>query len=551
MTVFDMTAINSMYIIPGSTQYTLQVGIYTTIDLDTLDRVSLNSIQKDLGYFISSTDDSGLRTYLANKTISGEIDAESIQDLMAATLTNSVYDDEANTILVGGSGGSGGLTETQVNSLIEDALQDFTPSGGGGFSFGGDWDASGTISQTDVTHFEYFSHCEMIDETLTLSASIGVATVSHISQTTNATQKVRFTWPSTPTFFIGLTKSTAAMTNEEDLSSAFSGTQNGLMVLAAMGGSPILMYKYGEQNSPAQSAPPNSVSVGDIVEITLMMDVNGLSFVNVTENTSLGHYDLGNLNTHEGFLSFVVFTYGNIDIDFSSVTPLQIDTFEFNYPADITKTYHVATANDVSIIKNKLLKVNDFVDFITNEDDEVIDVVVSRLVSDSNISNTISTALNDPNSSLSNLVKSLGGTAGLDEVEYALNAATSNNPSNLTTSLDNFLAYLLNNNQSLFYEALRTMVQDTVHDYIQVDTQANGIIYDAIAQYVEDSTTGIGHATIQTAIENYIQNYADGIGVGANGQIHWTVQEAAQFVISNEIQSGGIIDTAIQAAINP
>jgi len=104
MTVFNMTAINSMYIIPGSTQYTLQVGIYTAIDLDTLDRVSLNSIQKDLGYFISSTDDSGLRTYLANKTISGEIGAESIQDLIAATLLNSVYDDEANTILVGGSG---------------------------------------------------------------------------------------------------------------------------------------------------------------------------------------------------------------------------------------------------------------------------------------------------------------------------------------------------------------------------------------------------------------------------------------------------------------
>ena len=69
MTVFNMTAINSMYIIPGSTQYTLQVGIYTAVDLDTLDRVSLNSIQKDLGYFISSTNNSGLRTYLANKTI--------------------------------------------------------------------------------------------------------------------------------------------------------------------------------------------------------------------------------------------------------------------------------------------------------------------------------------------------------------------------------------------------------------------------------------------------------------------------------------------------
>ena len=173
-------------------------------------------------------------------------------------------------------------------------------------------------------------------------------------------------------------------------------------------------------------------------------------------------------------------------------------------------------------------------------------------MSDSNIRDTISTALNDHNSSLSSLVINLGGEAGLDYVESALNEAINDSPSDLTTSLDNFLAYLLANNASLFHEAFQTQVQAAVDSYIQDNVQIGGTIYEAIAQYVSDSTTGVaGHSTIQTAIENHIQNYADGIGVGGNGQIHGTVQEASQFVISNEIQSGGIIDTAIQAAINP
>jgi len=233
-------------------------------------------------------------------------------------------------------------------------------------------------------------------------------------------------------------------------------------------------------------------------------------------------------------------------------TPIDTQAiFNFDYPEDLTKTYRVSAANANSVINGKLLKAADFVDFITNEDDEVVDVVVSRLVSDSNIRDTISTELDNPNSSLSDSVRYLGGEAGLVEVEYALNGAVNNNPSDLTASLDNFLSYLLGYNQSSFYEALRTYVQDAVHNYIQDDLQNNGIIYSAIEQYVSDSTAGIGQGTIQTAIENNIENYANVIGVGNDGQPYLDVMEAAQAAISNEIQSGGIIDTAIQAAINP
>ena len=232
-------------------------------------------------------------------------------------------------------------------------------------------------------------------------------------------------------------------------------------------------------------------------------------------------------------------------IDTGEIAPI----FNFDYPNDLTKTYRVSAANAHSVVNGKLLKVNDFVDFITNEDDEVVDVVVSRLVSDSNIRDTISTALNDPNSSLSSLVMNLGG---VDAVVSSLDEAINDNPSDLTTSLDNFLAYQLVNNASLFYEAFQTLVQDAVYAYIQNAVQVNGDIYTAIEQYVSDSTTGVnGHAAIQTAIEENLNNYADGIGVGANGQLYPDVMEAALAAISNEIQSGGIIDTAIQTAINP
>ena len=203
------------------------------------------------------------------------------------------------------------------------------------------------------------------------------------------------------------------------------------------------------------------------------------------------------------------------------------------------------------MINGKLLKVNDFVDFISNEDDEVVDVVVSRLVSDRNIRNTISTTLNDPNSSLSSLVMNLGGVGGVDAVVSALGDAVNDSPSNLTTNLDSFLAYLLNHNTSLFYSTFQTLVQDAVYAYIQNAVQVNGDIYTAIEQYVSESATGnIYPAFIQTAIDNSIDNYANSIGVGNSG-LYLDVMGAAQATIQNELEPGGNIYAAIQTAINP
>lgn len=291
-----------------------------------------------------------------------------------------------------------------------------------------------------------------------------------------------------------------------------------------------------------------TINAGDVIRVEYRSDIDSVCFYNETDGGKLlrnfdHHLQADNVSpVHLTVFADNVGT--TLSFDFADDYPIYQSVFNLDYPEDLTKTYRVSAANADSVINSKLLKAADFVDFITNEDDEVVDVVVSRLVSDSNIRDTISTTLNDHNSSLSSLVRDLGGEAGLDAVVAAFVAAVYDTPSDLTNQLDNFLAYILNNSSSLLYQALQTFITNECN---------NGrIIYEAIAQYVSDSTTGVaGHTTIQTAIENSIQLYADGIGVGASGQIHGTVQEAAQAVISNEIQSGGIIDTAIQTAINP
>jgi len=413
--------------------------------------------------------------------------------------------------------------------------------GNGGFVYGGELDAT-PVSTANIAVFDALTNCTIVNNVFT---PVGYATAcaTNIAQAVDTKAQLRFTWPATDEntqLIVGLWTPTS-ITNMGELSETASAE---LVAISCVSG--ILMQTYKElNNSPSSTSLPNEVATGDSILITLEYGTNILSFVNETQNLGLISCDLGNFPSFAESRS--LFIFGNTPVSFDIANtdyPAMQAAYEVQAPENSDgKTYLVTGANENSIINGKLLKAGDFVTFFANG----TDCVVSRLVSDGNIRDTISATLNDPTSSVYTQTQSLGGTAGLDSVVSALYAATSDNLSDLTTSLDNFLAYLLANNASLFYEALRIYVQNAVYAYIEY----NGDIYNAIAQYVSDSTTGMGHSTIKTAIENYIQNYADGIGVGANGQDHLTVQEAAQSVISNEIQSGGIIDTAIQAAINP
>lgn len=462
--------------------------------------------------------------------------------------------DETKFNVVSGSGGSGGLTESQVNTLIDTKLTDFTPSGGGGFSFGGDWDAT-PIDTVEIASFDVLQNATISGNALTqITANVDFgATVTNLSHSANVgtLHEFRVTVPDTSgggLFFVGIHNS-----RTEGVSIILTDTTATVRGVVIQSGINVSFIRNADYLS--QPILPHSVEAGDILKVGYRTDTSAVYIYNETQ----GNVQLMGESAISGFsgglenLTVYSLVAGpSLSFDFADDYPLYQAIFNLDYPEDLTKTYRVSAANAHSVVNGKLLKVNDFVDFITNEDDEVVDVVVSRLVSDRNIRDTISTALNDPSSSVYYLVRDLGGTAGYDAVVSGLYAALNDdNPTDLKTSLDNFLAYLLGYNASLFYDTFQAQVQGAVDAYIQDDMQNSGTIYNAIAQYVEDSTTGVaGHATIQSAMEYYIENYANSIGVGSSGQSYLDVMAAAQAAILNEIQSGGIIDTAIQTAIN-
>lgn len=503
--------------------------IYTPVDMDMLDSAGLYSVQRDLDVLIVSDNNTALRQYLSKKTLQGAVSAESIQDLMAATLINSVYDDEANTILVGGSGGNGG------------------------FAYGGDWDATSSET-TEIATFNVPDNSIVSSNQLAvISGGVGFgATVTNLSHTANTgtLHYFRVTVPDTSgggLFFVGIHNS-----GMEGVYSALSDTTATVRGVAIQAGNTFSFSR--DADNVSNDPLPYPVEAGDVLKVGYRSDISAVYIYNETQSNIqlIGGNFISGFGGLEHLSVFCNGAGSSLSFNFADDYPIYQSVFNLNYPEDLTKTYRVSAANANSALNSKLLKAADFVDFITNEDDEVVDVVVSRLVSDSNIRDTISTALNDTTSSVYTQTQSLGGTAGLDSVVSALNEATNDNPSNLTTSLDNFLVYLLANEPSLFYEAFQTQVQAAVDSYIQDNVQIGGTIYEAIAQYVSDSTTGVaGHTIIQSAIEASLDNYANAIGVGNNGQLYLDVVEAAQATISNEIQSGGIIDTAIQAAINP
>lgn len=377
-------------------------------------------------------------------------------------------------------------TDTHKSNDNFDIAKFSTPSeggggAGGGFSFGGDWDATDTVEIASIPSFDVLHNATISGNVLTriIPGDAFGATATNLSHTANTgtLHEFRVTVPnilSGGVFFVGIHNSKL----KENVYSAINdttATMRGVKVQPTMTHSVINNVGY-----PTYSILPHSVEAGDILKVCYRSDTSAVYIYNETQGNVqlIGESAISGFS--DGLENLTVYSSvagtSQLSFDFADDYPIYQAIFNLVYPEDLTKTYRVSAANANSVINGKLLKAADFVDFITNEDDEVVDVVVSRLVSDGNIRDTISTALNDLNSSLSDSVRYLGGEAGLVEVEYALNGAVNNNPSDLTTSLDNFLAYLLNNDQSLFYEALRTYVQDAVYNYIQDDVQNSGII---------------------------------------------------------------------------
>lgn len=233
------------------------------------------------------------------------------------------------------------------------------------------------------------------------------------------------------------------------------------------------------------------------------------------------------------------------------------------------KVYEIVGANGVYL--GNELNQGDFVEFADNLQKLI---VISKPKTTTQIEQIAQEKiLVDLQSNTSDIYTGVSGIATIGVID-TVNSAITNNQSDTYSfvkqaSVDAF-AIEMANNMSTTYSSVYGTATQAITDEIQTDCT----IYNAIAQYVSDSTTGAaGHTIIQSAIEASLDNYANAIGVGNNGQPYLNVIEAAQAAISNEvqiggiieteiqtvaqsaisyeIQSGGTIDTAIQAAINP
>ncbi|MBL0229474.1 MAG: hypothetical protein IPP76_01250 [Moraxellaceae bacterium] len=179
--------------------------------------------------------------------------------------------------------------------------------------------------------------------------------------------------------------------------------------------------------------------------------------------------------------------------------------------------------HDPILVYSKYLPIPFFLSML--ESDSSSNTNTEQLLTSQQIKTLILTELENATSEISNAVKTLAVESSTDE---------------------------LNNLESQLYIAVTDAVKNStiVENAITESLEEGYTLYEGIATYVTDSCSGNGHAVISGTIELFINNYADDIGVGSNGQPHATVQESALFVIENNLETGGVIDSAIQSALN-
>jgi len=250
-------------------------------------------------------------------------------------------------------------------------------------------------------------------------------------------------------------------------------------------------------NTP-QSILPHSIETGDVLKVSYRSNTSAVYIYNETQGNVqlIGESAISGFN--DGLENLTVISLGagsSLSFDFAGDYPIYQSTFNFDYPEDLTKTYRVSAANANSAINSKLLKVNDFVNFITQGDD-VVDIVISRLMTDAQIKTLTDTAIND-----------------------YLDNEQSDVDSNLSLYIKNLIQTELQDTNSSIYQATTYLTQAV----ITTETQSTGIIDNLML-------STLNAAGLTDWLDNIVR---------------------VQDVINQECQSGGIIDTAIQTAINP
>lgn len=381
----------------------------------------------------------------------------------------------------GGTGG--GLSESEVQALIDDALDAFTPpsGGGGGFSYGGDWNVVNDYSIQNAV-FNQFDNATVSNGTITPTGSNANAYMRNILYSSYAhgvTKQFKFTYPtiSAPNYFMIA------------FASSLNGENINLLSFDDMVGNPntnIRAITYNPNLASAMGLSSNQASVvkdgasapvvanpsvladaGD--EILLTVAGNEITAYNITKNAQM--FMVYGASQLDAQVCICVQTTVPIEYSLAVAHPVQQTQLTANIPTDpIGKTYRIANGFEVDALGHNVI-LDDFVTFYEPAPG-VLDFVTNRFVDKTKIVETIDEELQDEDSGLYARVQQLGNAGVVDAVNIELNTADSD----MQLAIFGFLQAQLSYGQGDFYDAVKAVAISAINE----ELTSGGVIDNAI-----------------------------------------------------------------------
>lgn len=260
-------------------------------------------------------------------------------------------------------------------------VQGNTGEEGGGFVFGGEFDAEPTVTP-NTAEFNHLIDCAISAGTLVPSASQFGATASNLSKVDVGTQmEFRVVWPDTTAGFFMFLMHNSSEINPYLASNDATATVYGI---GASMRTPVVLIREGETYT--QDPLGVAITAGDVIRIGYRPAIATVYFYNETQgNSFIAEHAVSAFGSGATIpVNLGVFAMSAVPLafDFADDYPLQQNTYSFTLPSEPDgKTYLVANATLDSIFDSKLLKNNDFVTFY----DGASKAIVTRLYTDKEI----------------------------------------------------------------------------------------------------------------------------------------------------------------------
>ena len=315
-----------------------------------------------------------------------------------------------------GSGFKG--LEQRLNQLIQPLVNrsrflSEQNTGGGGFAFGGEWDATKSPFLS-TPELNVFSNSSAANSVITYTDA-GVATATDIVFSDLHNIVVQFVYPN----IVSQTDTMSAFSisiNEKLSSAALNDRLNGIgantdenavaFTIMQSAGTYFNDFVNSVSGTNAVASQQGSFSShpvsGDVIQILLDAVTGVVLFYNVTQNTQQGSavFDISMFTLNETRLkvNIALIMYGASSLPLPTVTYL-FDANGFKQATDIVqspedadgKTYIVINTDEDSIYDNKQLKNGDFATFYN----DAANIFVSRLYTDDEISVLANTAIDN------------------------------------------------------------------------------------------------------------------------------------------------------------